>query len=30
VLNSVTKKVGNSHIKSAYVKLTMSKPIKIA
>ncbi len=30
VLNSVIKKVGNSHIKSAYVKLTMSKPIKIA
>jgi len=30
VLSSVTKKVGGSHIKSAYVKLTMSKPLKIA
>ena len=30
VLGSVIKKVGNSHIKSAYVKLTMSKPIKVA
>ena len=30
VLSSVTKKVGSSHIRSAYVKLTMSKPIKVA
>lgn len=30
VMGSVTKKVGGNHIKSAYVKLTMSKPLKIA
>lgn len=30
VLGAVTKKLGNNHIKSAYVKLTMSKPIKVA
>ncbi len=29
VLNTVTKKVGSSHMKSAYVKLTMSKPLKV-
>lgn len=28
VLGAVTKKVGNSHIRSAYVKLTMSQPMK--
>jgi large subunit ribosomal protein L1 len=30
VISAVTKKVGNNHIRSAYVKLTMSKPIKMA
>ena len=30
VLSSITKKVGGSHIRSAYVKLTMSKPLKVA
>ncbi len=30
VINTVTKKVGGSHVKSAYVKLTMSKPLKVA
>jgi large subunit ribosomal protein L1 len=30
VIAVVTKKVGGSHVKSAYVKLTMSKPLKIA
>ncbi len=29
VLNTVTKKVGGSHIRSAYVKLTMSKPLRV-
>jgi large subunit ribosomal protein L1 len=29
VMAGVTKKVGSNHIKSAYVKLTMSKPLKI-
>ena len=29
VLTVVTKQVGSSHMKSAYVKLTMSKPLKI-
>ena len=29
VISTVTKKVGGSHIKSAYVKLTMSKPLKV-
>lgn len=28
VVSGLTKKVGNNHIKSAYVKLTMSKPMK--
>ncbi len=30
VISSVSKKVGNSRVRSAYVKLTMSKPIKVA
>lgn len=30
VLNSITKKLGANHIRSAYVKLTMSKPFKVA
>ncbi len=30
VLSSVTKKVGSAHVRSAYVKLTMSKPFKVA
>jgi large subunit ribosomal protein L1 len=30
VLNTVTRKVGSAHIRSAYVKLTMSKPMKVA
>ena len=30
VMGAVTKKVGGNHIKSAYVKLTMSGPLKIA
>lgn len=30
VMNAVSKKVGGSHIKSAYVKLTMSAPLRIA
>ncbi len=30
VINTVTKKVGGSHVRSAYVKLTMSKPLKVA
>ncbi len=30
VLSTVSKKVGASHIRSAYVKLTMSKPLKVA
>lgn len=29
VMDSITKKVGPNHIKSAYLKLTMSKPVKI-
>jgi large subunit ribosomal protein L1 len=29
VINTVTKKVGGSHIKSVYVKLTMSKPLRV-
>lgn len=29
VMDSVSRKVGQNHIKSAYVKLTMSKPIRI-
>ncbi len=29
VLNAVTRKLGVSHIRSAYVKLTMSKPLKV-
>ncbi|MDE1851267.1 MAG: 50S ribosomal protein L1 [Candidatus Micrarchaeota archaeon] len=28
VVGSITRKVGSSHIKSAYVKLTMSKPFR--
>lgn len=30
VLSSVTKKVGNNRVRSAYVKLTMSPPFKVA
>ncbi|MCL4365401.1 MAG: 50S ribosomal protein L1 [Candidatus Marsarchaeota archaeon] len=30
VLNGVTKKVGGTHVRSAYVKLTMSKPFRVA
>ena len=30
VLSAVTKKLGANHIRSAYVKLTMSKPLKVA
>ncbi len=30
VINSVTKKVGSTHVRSAYVKMTMSKPFKVA
>jgi large subunit ribosomal protein L1 len=30
VMGSVTRKVGNNRIRSAYVKLTMSKPMRIA
>lgn len=30
VVNSVTKKLGNAHIRSVYVKLTMSKPLRFA
>ncbi|MDE1767831.1 MAG: 50S ribosomal protein L1 [Candidatus Micrarchaeota archaeon] len=30
VISTVTKKVGNAHVRSAYVKLTMSKPFKVA
>jgi large subunit ribosomal protein L1 len=29
VMNGVTKKAGANHIRSAYVKLTMSKPMKL-
>ncbi len=29
VVNGVTKKTGANHIRSAYVKLTMSKPLKL-
>ncbi|MCL4404508.1 50S ribosomal protein L1, partial [Candidatus Marsarchaeota archaeon] len=29
VLNSLAKKLGKQNIKSAYVKLTMSKPVKL-
>ena len=29
VISNVTRKVGQSHIKSVYVKLTMSKPMKM-
>lgn len=29
VVNGVTKKAGTNHIRSAYVKLTMSKPLKL-
>ncbi|MDE1823635.1 MAG: 50S ribosomal protein L1, partial [Candidatus Micrarchaeota archaeon] len=29
VVGSLTKKVGSSHIRSAYVKLTMSKPFRL-
>ncbi len=30
VLSAVNKKLGPNHVKSAYVKLTMSKPMKVA
>ncbi len=29
VIDAVTKKLGPNHIKSAYIKLTMSKPLKV-